>query len=1015
MKWVVYPLNCIDMVDNERYDFLDQVFLRTPFYSFEDYALAKMPEVLVREDFRNALWLASPVFYRVLEKKDFDFGALQEKEKLTLYKYYNRMSFRPTPFGAFAAFSLTGWSAEGQVRLDAGANSILHLLPAMEWKAGPEAPTQADDMDLLLGANPTLYRLGDAWRYTRSVAEASGRLVFSLQGLAAEKLNNYLVHKTRKEPVSSAVLIEGLLNRSDCSPAEAADYVAFLVREEVLFSPHTPGLIEEKGCGAAGDLVSPWEWRGPLSLRLSESGRLFQLAERRRVAEPGGAATGSAPLFYAALERPWLKGGMDRQVQEQLEAVIAMLQKIVPQYPNRVLQEFKQAFKAKFESQRVPLLKALDPDAGISYGQLHRESGGQSMLEGLRFPVKGEGRSELEWSAVHRLFLRIWLGNGQRHAFDPVMIADEDLLDLQPTDPALQLPPSLAVLYSHAGGKLVLESIGGASATALTGRFSVFSPAVEALCRELAEAESAANPEVVFAEIHQRSHRHVDNINRRRPVYGHVIPLNVFPGAAGSLQIPPEDLLLSVRGDALVLESMGLGKRVVPRLPTAYNYHHNELSLFRLLCDLQFEGLRADLSFNPERLFPGMEYYPRIVYRDCIISLARWHLRTAELAGLTAKPSSLGRLHIFRQERGIPRHVSLGLSDQQLVFDLGDDGEALFFLACLKEAKTAVLREYLFPGDGVTSERKRLAGQGMALLKRNTAVYQGISPAATPVSPLPERTFLPGGEWLYVKIYCTPGSADRILLEVVLPVLDRYRTRIRGWFFIRYQDPETHLRIRFRTDGAGSGFLLEALGKKLAGGSHRELVREYRQDTYSRELERYSPELIESVEDFFCAGSEYILALKSAEINQEAGAGEMEPFNLVWEMCRLFIADLAVLALFLDRSGSRFLNEFKADDQLLSDLDQRYRRYSGSLRTALEEKRDPGSGSAYWELMMDKLSGLATATTHWPVPQRENLLADLVHMQLNRLFASRQREHEGMIYHHLHKYAVSLAARSRRN
>jgi len=35
---------------------------------------------------------------------------------------------------------------------------------------------------------------------------------------------------------------------------------------------------------------------------------------------------------------------------------------------------------------------------------------------------------------------------------------------------------------------------------------------------------------------------------------------------------------------------------------TAYNFHHNAC-LFQLLCDLQFEGLQANLTFDLEKLF----------------------------------------------------------------------------------------------------------------------------------------------------------------------------------------------------------------------------------------------------------------------------------------------------------------------------------------------------------------------------------------------------------------------------
>ncbi|KIA90917.1 hypothetical protein OC25_23750, partial [Pedobacter kyungheensis] len=111
------------------YRFLPEVFLRAPYYSFSGYDLSRLPEVLQQQAFRNAVFLASAGFYRLLEKKEFDFDRLTDKEKHSLFKYYNRMCFRSTPFGSFSSFTLLQWGSGGQVRLSEADESVLHLLP----------------------------------------------------------------------------------------------------------------------------------------------------------------------------------------------------------------------------------------------------------------------------------------------------------------------------------------------------------------------------------------------------------------------------------------------------------------------------------------------------------------------------------------------------------------------------------------------------------------------------------------------------------------------------------------------------------------------------------------------------------------------------------------------------------------------------------------------------------------------------------------------------------------------
>jgi hypothetical protein len=60
----------------------------------------------------------------------------------------------------------------------------------------------------------------------------------------------------------------------------------------------------------------------------------------------------------------------------------------------------------------------------------------------------------------------------------------------------------------------------------------------------------------------------------------------------------------------------------------------------------------------------------------------------------------------------------------------------------------------------------------------------------------PCRRFPPGSAWLYAKLYTGPATADQVLQEVVRPVTAAALTAGAAdrWFFIRYGDPDWHLR-----------------------------------------------------------------------------------------------------------------------------------------------------------------------------------------------------------------------------
>src|SRR5262249_22829447 len=136
------------------------------------------------------------------------------------------------------------------------------------------------------------------------------------------------------------------------------------------------------------------------------------------------------------------------------------------------------------------------------------------------------------------------------------------------------------------------------------------------------------------------------------------------------------------------------------------------------------------------------------------------------------------------------------------------------------------------------------------------------APMAVPAS-FP-RSFVPGSEWLFAKLYTGTAGADDVLREVVRPVVAAALARgdADGWFFLRYRDPAWHVRLRLHgPPEALLGRVLPALEeasrplREAAGGSPR--IARIALDTYEREVERYGgPEGVLLAEQIFMADSE---------------------------------------------------------------------------------------------------------------------------------------------------------------
>jgi thiopeptide-type bacteriocin biosynthesis protein len=122
----------------------------------------------------------------------------------------------------------------------------------------------------------------------------------------------------------------------------------------------------------------------------------------------------------------------------------------------------------------------------------------------------------------------------------------------------------------------------------------------------------------------------------------------------------------------------------------------------------------------------------------------------------------------------------------------------------------------------------------------------------------------PGSSWLYCKLYTTPTAADDLLRTVVRPVVAEAEAAgtIRGWFFLRYNDPDFHLRLRFHgAPDALLGAVLPALRAAAAAAFAGGRIARLQLDTYEREVDRHGgPDGIELAEQIFHADSAAALA-----------------------------------------------------------------------------------------------------------------------------------------------------------
>ena len=134
-----------------------------------------------------------------------------------------------------------------------------------------------------------------------------------------------------------------------------------------------------------------------------------------------------------------------------------------------------------------------------------------------------------------------------------------------------------------------------------------------------------------------------------------------------------------------------------------------------------------------------------------------------------------------------------------------------------------------------------------------------------------QRKFITGEEWLYFKLYCGPRIADILLINTITPLVNELKEKnlICQWFFIRYSDPEPHIRFRLKLLKPYDLVTVIALfNNYIKPYSNSNQIWRIQTDTYVRELERYGSSSISYVEEIFHSESELIVELLKLNNNR---------------------------------------------------------------------------------------------------------------------------------------------------
>ena len=984
---------------------------------------------------REAVYIASPSLHARLT--DWDWRCEDDKGRKLLhafYRYVARACTRPTPFGAFAACA-TGQVGNGTFALDGSLRRHTRLdTSAIAAIGAALTRDKAIRHTQRYRRNDCVWRVDGRWHYV-DWTQHNGRRRYLLASATDGEELSLALEMSRGDGADFSALVRTLCERdAELDSESAAEFVDALIDAHLLVSVLEPLLTGREALAhlieVAGDKV-PALQNARVALDALDAQPLgvdalpyTAIADALR---PLNAEFAPDHLFHVDLFRDAPQLGLPQTVIDGIARAVESVFALTARRNNN-LDDFCRRYTHRYEERRMPLLAVLDEDTGIGAG---RWTGVPSdLLDGIVF-----GNIENAVASTWENLLLRKLAAASAGTREIVL----DETELPGVDETLRaaLPASVGVMASVVGAanfadgdwQVFVHSIWGPSGTNLCGRFGFGDARLTAHMRDTLLREERNDPDAIHAEIVHLPQERLGNVVCRPLLREFELGVLGQSGAPAAQRIELDDLDIEVEGLRITLWSRRLQRRVVPRLSNAHNHGADTLGIYRFLCQLSLHGAtQAGFAWNAS--FAALSRLPRLRVGRLILAPAQWRVEAKQCADLvgcdaTARMAAVANL---RATQEMPRYVGIVESDNVLAIDL-DNPIAVDNLAeqLARQKRLTLVELFLDEAQLCLAGKDGGYTHEIVLPLRRITTPPKIVDAATrfsaakPKNPTPPACFLPGSEWLYYRLYGGASTLDRLLLDELAPLAEVARRDgdCERWFFVRYGDPDWHLRLRFNGDPMRLATLMVRLGENLQRLLRAGTLARVELSGYEPEYDRYGGrDGMAACEDWFAADSRAVCSL----LAQARDNGERA---LRWQFAALSLQrgfdDLGLTLehrhALVAHQAERFAKEVGLEGACLTVLGKKYRATAARLNAicadALPDAAPFAAASATLDALAParRIAAGALNAAQLTVPL-DSVLPSLVHMSCNRWFPDNSRRHEAVLLELLRRgYASALARR----
>lgn len=876
------------------------------------------------EQLKEPLAIASIDSYNAINRfASLDSSKASEKISSTLLKYYIRLSTRPTPYGAFSGLAMGNFAEDSNMYVSEIAHHTKRARVDMEWLYVVIREIESNHKiknllkfkfnDFVFENGDRLEKLNKTFLELNSEENESSTTIRNTRQVQ-------IVRELSQDFVPFSELLEYL---SEKNPGVSQDrievFLEQLVDNEFLISELRPPLVNTDTLEYVIHILERINFD-------SEAKRYLLLLTdiKEEISQYNLQSIGSGLHIFESIiskmqniyecknylqidtKLSMESNQLSYQLKQDLEEFVSAMVKITPQYKKSAeYTHYIRLFLEKYGyGVTVPVLELLDPDKGLSAPSYYLQSPNRSVAPRQSKSLKEErlekviNRKLIQSLKIKQKTIEIDDNDIQYIAGNEEQEKYIDQLDFLQSFELLLLAHPRNIKDTEDKFSVTLAPVFASDSIGKTfGRFrDMFSEKeTTSLSKELSKQKEFFSDYVVaeIAEVPERGR--TSNVSMNISDYDYQIMLSTN-GCEGKKQLSINDLYIGVdkKTNQFFIKSKSLNKRVLVTMSSMLNplSGSNAVRFLREISSVY----RYDIIGTIAKIVNvDYEYCPRIVYKHVIIRPETWVISKDILNLVNGSREEFNQKFIeFRQKWNVPRYVLLTEFDNRLLLDLENPLHVNEVYSIVKKENTRVIKlaEMTCDFDEYAAKDKDgnpyvteivvpfVLSNNNVTSKSNKKDEYILTTSDVEKNALQittdERLLIPGqDDWFYFKLY---GYSKR-KNELIAYLYNKLESLIanhkaKQYFFIRYSDPEQHLRVRVRSEKEMKFIVFDELISLFVQFRDVGLISEVVVDTYEREIVRYGGTgLIEDAEKYFFYDSRavmkiiYMQQLKKEKIN----------------------------------------------------------------------------------------------------------------------------------------------------